>query len=49
MKLRFVLYHDCPKCGHPLVRRGDQATPDEDYLGCSLWPKCQYREALPNA
>lgn len=32
---------DCPRCGHPLVKRVNRTT-QEKFIGCSNYPKCDY-------
>ena len=35
---------DCPRCGHPLVKRVNGMT-QEKFIGCSNFPKCNYIQA----
>ena len=35
---------DCPRCGHPLVKRVNGTT-QEKFIGCSNFPKCDYIQA----
>src|SRR5687768_4607434 len=35
---------DCPRCGHPLVKRVNGKT-GEKFIGCSNYPKCNYIHA----
>ena len=36
----------CPECGGRMVIQRDHKTQDEG-LFCAHWPKCSYREPLP--
>jgi ssDNA-binding Zn-finger/Zn-ribbon topoisomerase 1 len=38
----------CPRCGALLAIRRNRAT-DEEFLGCSSYPACDYAEELPEA
>ena len=35
---------NCPRCGQPMTPRREG---DEEVLGCSAWPECQYTEPTP--
>lgn len=36
----------CPACGKPMVVRVNRST-DEEFLGCSEWPKCKETRPMP--
>ena len=36
----------CPECNQPLTIRANRKT-QQEFLGCTSWPECQYTESLP--
>lgn len=38
----------CPRCREPLEIKRNRET-GQEFLGCSMWPKCLHTEPLPEA